>query len=659
MQKTHEQFVEEVEKKNGKVIILGHYVKQSEKIETKCKKCGYIWNPRPDSLLAGRACPLCGKHPQKTHEQFCSELSKIHPSIIPLEDYKGITTKIKFQCLVCKCVFEVTPAGIMKWKGCSNCERIEKEKSKISVRKKSKEEILEETRKQKATELAAMTFDAFDVIGTYVNAKTPVEVKCKKCNYIWPALPGNIRKNLGCPKCANNLRKDDEQFKREIAEKIPSITIIGEYINSKTRILTRCDRCGYEWKAHPSTLLKGFGCKKCNVGNSSYMEQFILISLSRLVGAENVDSKNKDIIGKELDIYVPIINLAIEPGSWFFHKSKEKEDKEKYELCKKQNVDLYIIYDSCDKSFTEDYIFSYGFDLRAEKNQSTLKELVLFFSEKYNLNTSLIDDDFWNDVARETYEKTLKQSTEEFAEKLHAVNKDLQVIGQYTGLRDTIRCKCKICGYEWNPRADHLLEGHGCSNCSGNRKLDHNEFINKMKSINPGIEILGVYENAKTRIHVKCKKCGNDWNPTPSELLNGNGCAKCARVKKRTHEEFIEEFTKLSMPIEICSEYISARKPIKARCLKCGREWSTTPDNLLQGYGCSKCAGIQKKSHKEFVEEMKQINSSIEILGEYRNNRTNIEVKCLKCGNIWQPLPSNLLKGTGCRKCYLAKINQR
>ena len=41
--KTHQEFIEELQKNNQKVIAIGTYVNYSTKIETKCVKCGHIW----------------------------------------------------------------------------------------------------------------------------------------------------------------------------------------------------------------------------------------------------------------------------------------------------------------------------------------------------------------------------------------------------------------------------------------------------------------------------------------------------------------------------------------------------------------------------------------------------------------------------------------
>lgn len=41
------------------IKILKPFSKSNERIECQCKKCGYIWNPYPYSLLKSKGCPNC------------------------------------------------------------------------------------------------------------------------------------------------------------------------------------------------------------------------------------------------------------------------------------------------------------------------------------------------------------------------------------------------------------------------------------------------------------------------------------------------------------------------------------------------------------------------------------------------------------------------
>ena len=59
MQKTHEQFVFEMQNKNPNITILGKYIKSSVKIKCRCNICNYEFDARPNDLLNNHGCPQC------------------------------------------------------------------------------------------------------------------------------------------------------------------------------------------------------------------------------------------------------------------------------------------------------------------------------------------------------------------------------------------------------------------------------------------------------------------------------------------------------------------------------------------------------------------------------------------------------------------------
>ena len=66
----------------------------------------------------------------------------------------------------------------------------------------------------------------------------------------------------------------------------------------------------------------------------------------------------------------------------------------------------------------------------------------------------------------------------------------------------------------------------------------------------------------------------------------------------------------------------------------------------------------RKKTHTEFIEELKIVNPEITVIGKYVNSRTKIEVKHT-CGFEWNPIPNSLLKGTSCPKCSRIKASNK
>lgn len=67
---------------------------------------------------------------------------------------------------------------------------------------------------------------------------------------------------------------------------------------------------------------------------------------------------------------------------------------------------------------------------------------------------------------------------------------------------------------------------------------------------------------------------------------------------------------------------------------------------------------MKKKTHKEYVEELKIKNSTVEVVGEYIDAKTKIMHRCLKHDIYWKVAPTQALKGSGCEMCRKEKFRK-
>ena len=51
------------------------------------------------------------------------------------------------------------------------------------------------------------------------------------------------------------------------------------------------------------------------------------------------------------------------------------------------------------------------------------------------------------------------------------------------------------------------------------------------------------------------------------------------------------------------------------------------------------------KTHDDYVKELSTINPEIEVIGKYTRAVDRIEVKCKKCGKVWNPVAYSLTSG--------------
>jgi DNA-directed RNA polymerase subunit RPC12/RpoP len=55
-----------------------------------------------------------------------------------------------------------------------------------------------------------------------------------------------------------------EQFVAKAQVGSPNLTVLGRYVNNKTKVLVRCERCGQKYEVAPSSVMKGIGCPYCS-----------------------------------------------------------------------------------------------------------------------------------------------------------------------------------------------------------------------------------------------------------------------------------------------------------------------------------------------------------------------------------------------------------
>lgn len=166
------------------------------------------------------------------------------------------------------------------------------------------------------------------------------------------------------------------------------------------------------------------------------------------------------------------------------------------------------------------------------------------------------------------------------------------------------------------------------------------------------------FVNTKTNVQIGCPIEDHGYYfATPTHLLEGTGCPKCAFTYKST-KTFISELKENPKHENSKTDrvnYINNRIKIEIGCENHEHGYYfAQPRSLLRGSGCPKC-GILTKSNKSFISELRQMqkhkNSRTDRIN-YINNITKIEIGCENYNHgYYFAYPRNLLHGTGCPKC--------
>ena len=191
------------------------------------------------------------------------------------------------------------------------------------------------------------------------------------------------------------------------------------------------------------------------------------------------------------------------------------------------------------------------------------------------------------------------------------------------------------------------------------RKLTHDEWMARYSSnIHKSLEILSQYDGQRNKIKVRCKTCGKIYYTLPSVLSSGCRCKNCSLVK--TQEQFLKELADCNNDITPLEKYVNDRTKILVKCNKCGHIWKGVPTHLIRGHGCSKCAhnkiGFNKRLKEEdFIKQLKLKNPTVKYVRGYAGLKQKATFTSTVCGHVWNTTPDNVLVNkSGCPYCNMS-----
>lgn len=200
-----------------------------------------------------------------TQEEFIKKCKEKHGiGKFNYSKVKFIKMRLKI-CLICnKCghMFEQIPYSHLSGKGCPKCAG--------NIRKTTKQFI------EDAQKIHGQLFD-YSMVDYKVSNKK-IKIKCNKCGHIFDQFPYAHLNGAGCPKCANNIQYTLEQF-IEKSIKIHSVGTFDyskvNYINNRTPIRLKCNKCSYIFEQIPFNHLRGYGCPNCTGARKLTTEEII------------------------------------------------------------------------------------------------------------------------------------------------------------------------------------------------------------------------------------------------------------------------------------------------------------------------------------------------------------------------------------------------
>ena len=244
-------------------------------------------------------------------------------------------------------------------------------------------------------------------------------------------------------------------------------------------------------------------------------------------------------------------------------------------------------------------------------------------------------------------------TNEEFIQRIKNINPNIEPLEPYINGKTKILFRCKTCHFEWKTKPEVILYSKsGCPKCTNHYQRTDKEFKEEIYKLLPNITILSEIKTTQAKILCKCDIDGYEWYSNANTLLQGHGCRECYRKSMiKDERDFIKEATSNNY-ITVLGKYEGYSKKILVQCNECNRKFLMFPINVLSNKRCVKCYNKEKtRSHDDFVVEVKKIHKNIDIIKPYINSHTNVSCKCTICNYEWESNPNNLLKGYGCARC--------
>lgn len=334
----------------------------------------------------------------------------------------------------------------------------------------------------------------------------------------------------------------NDEYKDRLNKENPTLILVGDYVDSKTKVSVECTICGHSFESFPQSLLRGHGCPKCANANRHskqvsthdiFIEKLKNIQPSLRVLGHYYNSKTK----LEVECTVCGNTYNASPSNLLkgyscrkcYLTTRSRTKDEFQALVDKKNPNIIV-----------------GDDFVGGKTKSSFTCIKCGYTRQVIPNLFLSKG-----CTCPKCDGNVKLTTEEFIEKVASINKDVVILSEYNGAASRIDCECIVCGNKWNTFAyNFIFRNASCPNCQRKKAFEKRRVVIRSKFMglasekNPNIVFLSDYYNVDTKIDCSCKICGHKWNELPTLLeLRDFRCPSCQTVKSKLETE-IEKYLK-------------------------------------------------------------------------------------------------------------------
>lgn len=338
-------------------------------------------------------------------------------------------------------------------------------------------------------------------------------------------------------------RKTHAEHVAEIAAKNPNVEVLGEIINTRTKVLCRCKICSHEWSAQPANLKSKKGCPKCaQTKRVNAATNATRLTHKEQVAAINKVNPNIEVLGeiKGNGVKVPC-RCKICGHTWDAVPNHLKQ-KHGCPKCSGRVV-------THDEHMTA--------IVKANPNVEVLEKItnvdtkVLcrckiclheWYARPYSLKRR-------HGCPACKIAKIANAHRLTHTEQVEAINRDnpnVEILGKIIDSRTKVLCSCKICNNVWFARPDALKSGEGCPRCAIAGFLSHD--VGKLYIMVDDLELptmmkigVSVKEEVRRRVVLNSARRAGVFIPALHVAKTWEGQTELMqRIESMMHENYAE-----------------------------------------------------------------------------------------------------------------------
>lgn len=241
----------------GDILLSEEYLDAYTKLDILCKKCNTPYRATFNSFQQGHRCRKCGRivaaNKKRLKYDYIKEYVESRGDTLISEKYVRSLDKIDILCGTCNKVFDISFCSYQSGIGCHHCSGNQK--------------FTFEFVKNYISECGDILLSS-----EYIRSNENLEIECGTCGYVWhPCFCSYKNSNSGCPECAkkelSTRFRGDMSMIRDVYKKNNMEILENDdvYVNSQTKLSTRCLICGHIWKTDYNNIANGRNCPVCSM----------------------------------------------------------------------------------------------------------------------------------------------------------------------------------------------------------------------------------------------------------------------------------------------------------------------------------------------------------------------------------------------------------